>query len=93
MSDVDLLVVEKHTVDSLDGAFGGLGGLIMDEAVPFRSAVFIRGDFAGKNIAERGKGVVKSLSPDRQQEVTRHKQRKRTLLSIASSRFLMNILP
>ena len=44
--DVHLLIVEKHTVDSLDSTVGSVGSLVMNEAVAFGTTVFISGDFA-----------------------------------------------
>ncbi len=46
MADVDLLVVQQHAVDSLDGGLGGLGSLIVDETVALGTAVLVGGDLA-----------------------------------------------
>ena len=61
MADVDLLVVEQHAVDGLNGSLRGLGGLIVDEPVPPGAAVLVSGDLAGQNVTEGGEGVVESL--------------------------------
>ena len=61
MADVDLLVVEQHTVDGLDGSLGSLSSLVVDETVTLRAAVLIGGDLARKDSAESGKGVVEGL--------------------------------
>lgn len=62
VADVDLLVVQKHAVDSLDGSFSGLGGLVMDETVALGSTLVIGGDLAGQNVPEGGERIVQSLS-------------------------------
>lgn len=59
--DVNLLVVEKHAVDSLDSRLGGLSSLIVDITVTARATLLIGGDFARQNVAESGEGVVKGL--------------------------------
>ena len=61
VADVNLLVVQKHTVDSLDSGIGGLGGLVVNEAVALGAALLIGCDLARKDIAESSEGVVKSL--------------------------------
>lgn len=62
VSDVDLLVVKEHAIDSLDGAISSFGRLIVNETVAFRTALFVRGDLARQDIAERRERVMKSLS-------------------------------
>lgn len=57
----DLLIVEQHAIDSLDSCFGGLIGLIVNESVALRVSLFIGGDLARENIAERGESIVESL--------------------------------
>lgn len=64
MADVNLLVVQQHAVDSLDGGVSSLGGLIVDEAVALGTSVLIRSDLAGQNISEGGKCVVQGLVVD-----------------------------
>jgi hypothetical protein len=61
VSDKDLLLVQKHAVDALDSSVGSLGGLVVNETVTLGVTVLILGDLAGKNVAESGEGVVKSL--------------------------------
>lgn len=77
VTDVDLLVVQKHTVDGLNGSVGGLTGRVMDKArrqsataiakVSLNSreasalAILVGTDFARKNVTESGKSVVESL--------------------------------
>ena len=61
MADVDLLVVQQHAVDSLDGSLRGLGGLVVDEAVALGAAVLIGGYLARQHVTEGGEGVVESL--------------------------------
>lgn len=62
MADVDLFVVEKHAIDSLDGSVGSLGGLVVDKAIALGAALFVGRDLAGKDIPEGGKSIVESLS-------------------------------
>ena len=64
VSDVDLLVVQKHTVDSLDSSLSGLCSLVMDETVALGATLFVRRDLAGQNVAERGKSIVEGLVID-----------------------------
>jgi hypothetical protein len=61
VSDVDLLVVEQHVVDGLDGGVGGLGRLVVDESVSPGSTVLVNGDLAGKDVAEGDESVVEGL--------------------------------
>ena len=61
VSNVDLLVVQQHTVDSLDCRLGSLSTVIVDEAVTLGASALICCDLARKNVTERGKGIVKSL--------------------------------
>ncbi len=68
VTDVDLLVVQKHAVDVLDGSLGSLGGLVVDETVAERASV-VGGDLARKNVTESGKGIVKGLVVDTGVEV------------------------
>ena len=62
MPNKDLLVIEQHAIDSLDGGFGSLASFIVDKSIATRSAILVGRDFAGKNIAERSKRVVESLA-------------------------------
>ena len=61
MTDVNLLVVQKHTIDSLDRRFSRLGGLVVDETIALRAAVLVCGDLARQHVAEGGEGVVEGL--------------------------------
>lgn len=61
VSDVDLLVVEQHIVDGLDGGVGGFGRLVVDESVSPGSTVLVNGDLAGEDVAEGGESVVEGL--------------------------------
>jgi hypothetical protein len=61
VADKDLLLVQEHTVDALDGSVGSLCSLVVDETVSLGVAVLVLGDLAGKNVAKGGKGVVQSL--------------------------------
>jgi hypothetical protein len=44
--DVDLFVIKKHAIHSLDSSIGGLGCLIMNETVSFGAPDFVGGDLA-----------------------------------------------
>ena len=58
MADVNLLVVQKHTVDGLDRGFSRLGGLVVNETIALRAAVLICGDLARQHVTERSEGVM-----------------------------------
>ena len=47
MTNVNLLVVQEHAVDSLDGALSSLRGLVVDKAVALGATLFIGGNLAG----------------------------------------------
>ena len=61
VADVDLLVVEQHAVDSLDGSLGGLSGLVVNETVALGPAMLVGGDLAREDVAEGSERVVQSL--------------------------------
>ena len=61
MSDEDFAVVEQHTIDGLDGSISRLVGLVVDIAIALRVTLLIGDNFAGQNIAESSKRVVKRL--------------------------------
>jgi len=46
MPNVDLLIIEKHSINSLDGGLGGLSSLIMNIAIATGAALFIGSDLA-----------------------------------------------
>jgi hypothetical protein len=60
-TNINLLVIQKHAVDSLDGVVGSLSGLVMDEAIAFGAALLVCSDLAGQDIAKGSEGVVQSL--------------------------------
>jgi len=93
MADIDLLIIQEHTVDSLDGVFGRFIGFIVDETISLGTTVFIGSDLAGENVTESGKRVVESLSILVSRTIPLDQPRLNTLLSICSSRFLMKMLP
>ena len=64
VSNVDFLVVQQHTVDSLDSRLGCLSGLIVYKSVAFGATMLVRGDLAGQNVTECGKRIVQSLVID-----------------------------
>ena len=61
MTNIDLLVVEKHTVDGFDGSVSRLSCLVVNEAIALGTTLLIGGDFAREDVAEGSKSVVKSL--------------------------------
>ena len=61
MADVDLLVIQQHAVDGLDGSLSSLSSLVMDETVALGAAMLVGGDLAGENVAEGGERIVQSL--------------------------------
>ena len=61
VADIDLLVVQEHTVDSLDSGLGSLSSLVVDKPVALGAAVLIRGDLAGEYVPEGSEGIVESL--------------------------------
>lgn len=61
VTNEDLLVVEEHAIDRLDGVLGSLSGFIVDEAVTLGVALLIDGDLAGQNITKRDERIVERL--------------------------------
>jgi hypothetical protein len=61
VSDIDLSVVQQHTIDGLNGTVSSLGSVVMDKAVAFGTTALVCGDFTGKHIPERRKRIVESL--------------------------------
>lgn len=61
MPDVNLLVIEKHTIHGLDGSIGCLGGLIMNKTISFGTTDLVGSDFAGQDVTECSERIVKSL--------------------------------
>jgi hypothetical protein len=62
VTNVDLLVVEQHSIDGLDSIFSGLCGFVVDETIALGSAVLIGSDFAGQDVTESREGIVERLS-------------------------------
>ena len=62
VADINLLVVEQHAVDSLDGGLGSFCGLVVDETISLGSALFIGRNLAREDSSESGKGVVEGLN-------------------------------
>jgi hypothetical protein len=69
VTDVNLLLVEKHTVNVLDGLRSGLIGLVVNETITLGVAVLILGNLAAQDVTESSKGVVESLVVDGNIEV------------------------
>ena len=61
MSNVDLFVVQQHSIDSLDSSLRSLRRLIVNEPIAFGPALLVDSDLAGQDITESSKGIVKSL--------------------------------
>lgn len=61
VADVDLLLVEKHAVDVLDGLLSSLVSLVVNEAVSLGVAVLVLGNLAAQNVPKGSKGVMESL--------------------------------
>lgn len=61
MSDINLLVIEKHAIDSLDGAISSFGGLVMNESISLGATMFVCSNFAGQHIAKGGESIMESL--------------------------------
>lgn len=96
VTNIDLLIVQQHAIDGLDRVFGSLGSFIVDKTIAFRAAVLIGSDFAGQDITESRKSIVQGLQRSMSVYylcVCVMSSEKRTLLSIASSKFLMKMLP
>ena len=61
MSDVDLFVVQQHTVDSLDSRLGRFGGVVVNETITFGTPTFVCRNLARKNVAKGSEGIVECL--------------------------------
>ena len=61
VSNVDLLVIQQHTIDGLDSRLGSLGAVIVNEAITLGASALVCRDLARKNVTEGGEGVMKSL--------------------------------
>ena len=64
INHTNLLSVEQHAVDPLDGVVGRLLSLEVDEAVAPGGAVGIRGHLAREDAANGAEGVVQGLVVD-----------------------------
>jgi hypothetical protein len=61
VTNEDLLVVEEHAIDRLDGVLGSLRSLVVDEAVTLGVALLIDSDLAGENITKCDERIVERL--------------------------------
>ena len=61
VADIDLLVVQQHAVDRLDGGVSGIGSFVVNETVALGTAMLIGGDLAREDVAEGSERVVQSL--------------------------------
>jgi len=69
VTNVDLLLVQEHTVDVLDGRRSSLIGLVVNETIALGVSVLILSNLAAEDVAEGSKGVVESLVVDGNVEV------------------------
>ena len=60
-ANINLLVIEQHSIDVLDGMLSCLGSLVVDEAVSSGSTLLICSNLARQDIAEGGESIVESL--------------------------------
>lgn len=58
VSDVNLLVIQKHAIDSFNGAISSLRGFIVNKSITLGTAVFVGGNLARENISERRERVM-----------------------------------
>jgi len=70
VSNEDLLIIEQHTIDGLDGRLGRLGTVIVNEAVTLRASSLICCDLTRKNVTEGSEGIMKSLNTKESDEQT-----------------------
>lgn len=61
VTDINLLVVEQHAVDGLDGGLSSLCGLVVNEPIALGSALLVGSDLARKDSSESGKSVMEGL--------------------------------
>jgi len=61
VADVNLLLVQQHAVDALDGVAGGLSSLVVNESIASGGAMFVLSNLTAEDVAESGESVVKSL--------------------------------
>ncbi|KAF5134446.1 hypothetical protein E5D57_005080 [Metarhizium anisopliae] len=61
VTDVDLLLVEKHAINVLDGLVSSLVRLVMDKTIALGVAVLVLGNLAAQNVAKGSKGIMESL--------------------------------
>ena len=59
--DEDLLVVQQHAVDRLDGGVSGIGSFVVNETIATRTTILISCNLARENVAKGCEGVVKRL--------------------------------
>ncbi len=64
VSNVDLLLVQKHAVNALDGIVGSLCSLVVDKAVAFGVSVLVLSDLTAEDIPKGSEGVVESFVVD-----------------------------
>jgi hypothetical protein len=78
VSNVDLLVVQQHPVDGLDGRLGSFRGVIVNVAITLGESSFVCCDLAREDITEGSEGVMESL----RQQVRKTKLRKGQLANL-----------
>jgi len=68
MANVDLLVIQQHTIDGFDSRLCSFGAVIVNEAVTLGASALVCRDLARKNVTESGEGIMKSLGMQSQTE-------------------------
>mmetsp|Transcript_14923 Transcript_14923/g.37601 ORF Transcript_14923/g.37601 Transcript_14923/m.37601 type:complete len:216 (+) Transcript_14923:1557-2204(+) len=70
MSNLDLLSINQHTIELLNGSVGGFGSLVVNISVSLGSCRFtVADDLAGKNVSKQRKGIVQLFVVNRLVEV------------------------
>ena len=65
VSNIDLLIVQKHTVDGLDGSLGSFSSLVVNEAIALGTTLLVGSNLARKNVTESSEGIVEGLVVNR----------------------------
>ena len=65
VAHIDLLIVEQHAIDGLDGDVGSFRGLVVDETIALGATLLVSGNLTREHVAESGKRVMKSLKAKR----------------------------
>jgi len=57
----DLLLIQQHAINLLDGVHGSLLGLKVNKSITLAGSISILGNFTGEDVTEGRKGIVHSL--------------------------------